>query len=161
MVNETLQIQQGGQIVVDFSYYERVNEIRGGSGSGKSKLVADIDGFLKSHLMNKELGIKQNKDLSKIQIINPDRLIYNDFGIYNSGDWILFIDNYDRYYNEKVAEFIGKSKDTFFLISRNYGLRYQSFYGENILDYDGKTYKLINFMCNKKEYFDKYRQLDC
>lgn len=147
--------------IVDFKYYERVNEIRGGSGSGKSKLTMDIDALIRSYIVNKESSVQQNKDLQKIQMINPDRLIYNDFGVYNSGDWILFIDNYDRYYNEKVAEFIANSKNTFFLISRNYGLRYQSFYGENILDYNGKTYRLINFMYDKKEYFNKYRQLDC
>lgn len=96
MINESLQIEKNGRTIVDFKYYERVNEIRGGSGSGRSKLIADIDALVKCYILNNDSSVKQNKDLWKIQVVNPDRLIYNDFGLYSSGDWILFIDNYDR-----------------------------------------------------------------
>ena len=148
------------QLDIEFNYYDRVNNIRSEQGRGKSKLINSLYKALIAY-RNNSTDIKSNIDLSKIDVIREDRLIDNDFKKWESGGFILFIDNYDRYYNEKVAEFIGKSKNTFFLISRNYGLRYQSFYGENILDYDGKTYRLINFMCDKKGYFERYRQLDC
>lgn len=46
MINESLQIEKNGRTIVDFKYYERVNEIRGGSGSGKSKLIADVDALI-------------------------------------------------------------------------------------------------------------------
>lgn len=58
MINESLQIEKNGRTIVDFKYYERVNEIRGGSGSGKSKLVADIDALVKSCILNNNSSVK-------------------------------------------------------------------------------------------------------
>lgn len=110
---------------------------------------------------NNSTDIKSNIDLSKIDVIREDRLIDNDFKKWESGGYILFIDNYDRYYCNELRSFVKNSKNTFFLIQRRYGLEYQQqMRAENILDYDGKTYRLINLMCDGVEYHQRLRNGD-
>lgn len=52
MINESLQIEKNGRTIVDFKYYERINEIRGESGSGKTKMIRDISNILKLYKNN-------------------------------------------------------------------------------------------------------------
>lgn len=42
-MDNKLEISIDGYKLVDFEYYERVNEIYGDSGIGKTKLINDID----------------------------------------------------------------------------------------------------------------------
>lgn len=151
-MSNKLEIQIDNIRIVDFEYYTRVNEISGSQGRGKTKLVNDISDILKVHSNNQWCNIKQNIDLSKVDVISEEKVSEHNFQKWESGGYILFIDNYDRCYNEQIAEFIGKSKNTFFLISRKYGLQFQQMYGENMLDYDGTTYRLINMKYNPREY---------
>ena len=91
-------------------------------------------------------------DLQKVDIASSEKLTEHNFKKWESGDYVIFIDNYDRYYDKEIADFVCNSKNTFLLISRKYGLQFSSFYGENMLKYDGTTYRLINMKFNPKEY---------
>lgn len=148
------------QLDIEFNYYDRVNNIRSEQGRGKSKLINSLYKALIAY-RNNSTDIKSNIDLSKIDVIREDRLIDNDFKKWESGGFILFIDNYDRYYCNELRSFVKNSKNTFFLIQRRYGLEYQQqMRAENILDYDGKTYRLINLMCDGVEYHQRLRNGD-
>lgn len=143
------------QLDIEFNYYDRVNNIRSEQGRGKSKLINSLYKALIAY-RNNSTDIKSNIDLRKIDVIREDRLIDNDFKKWESGGFILFIDNYDRYYCDELRSFVKNSKNTFFLIQRRYGLEYQQqMRAENILDYDGKTYRLINLMCDGVEYHQR------
>ena len=148
------------QLDIEFNYYDRVNNIRSEQGRGKSKLINSLYKALIAY-KNNSTDIKSNIDLSKIDVIREDRLIDNDFKKWESGGFILFIDKYDRYYCNELRSFVKNSKNTFFLIQRRYGLEYQQqMRAENILDYDGKTYRLINLMCDGVEYHQRLRNGD-
>lgn len=148
------------QLGIEFNYYDRVNNIRSESGRGKSKLINSLYRALVAY-RNSSTDIKSNIDLSKIDVIREDRLIDNDYKKWEQGGYILFIDNYDRYYCNELRDFVKKSKNTFFLVSRRYGLEcQQQMRAENILDYDGKTYKLINLMYDGVEYHQRLRNGD-
>ena len=69
---------------------------------------------------------------------------------------IIFIDNYDRKFNDHLYKFLRESKNTFFLISRVYSLAGSSMLGANMLKYDGKTYRLVNRIRDLNEYLDMY-----
>lgn len=147
-----LTISLDGKELLNFDYYKRVNQISGCQGLGKSKLIQDLRNILKAYKINPK-GIKSNMDLQKVDVASSEKLTEHNFKKWESGDYIIFIDNYDRYYDKEIADFICNSKNTFFLISRKYGLQFSSFYGENMLKYDGKTYKLVNMKYDAVEFF--------
>lgn len=138
--------------LLNFDYYKRVNQISGCQGLGKSKLIQDLGNILKAYKINSK-GIESNVDLQKVDIASSEKLTEHNFKKWESGDYIIFIDNYDRYYDKEIADFVCNSKNTFFLISRKYGLQFSSFYGENMLKYDGKTYRLVNMKYDAVEFF--------
>lgn len=146
-----LTISLDGKELLNFDYYKRVNQISGCQGLGKSKLIQDLRNILKAYKINPK-GIESNMDLQKVDIASSEKLTEHNFKKWESGDYVIFIDNYDRYYDKEIADFVCNSKNTFFLISRKYGLQFSSFYGENMLKYDGTTYRLINMKFNTKEY---------
>lgn len=146
-----LTISLDGKELLNFDYYKRVNQISGCQGSGKSKLIQDLRNILKAYKINPK-GIESNMDLQKVDIASSEKLTEHNFKKWESGNYVIFIDNYDRYYDKEIADFVCNSKNTFFLISRKYGLQFSSFYGENMLKYDGTTYRLINMKFNPKEY---------
>lgn len=150
-----LTISLDGKELLNFDYYKRVNQISGCQGLGKSKLIQDLRNILKAYKINPK-GIESNMDLQKVDIASSEKLTEHNFKKWESGDYIIFIDNYDRYYDKEVADFVCNSKNTFFLISRKYGLQFSSFYGENMLKYDGKTYRLVNRIRDLNEYLDMY-----
>lgn len=147
-----LTISLDGKELLNFDYYKRVNQISGCQGLGKSKLIQDLRNILKAYKINPK-GIESNMDLQKVDIASSEKLTEHNFKKWESGDYVIFIDNYDRYYDKEIADFVRNSKNTFFLISRKYGLQFSSFYGENMLKYDGKTYKLVNMKYNAVEFF--------
>lgn len=147
-----LTISLDGKELLNFDYYKRVNQISGCQGLGKSKLIQDLRNILKAYKINPK-GIKSNMGLQKVDIASSEKLTEHNFKKWESGDYVIFIDNYDRYYDKEIADFICNSKNTFFLISRKYGLQFSSFYGENMLKYDGKTYKLVNMKYDAVEFF--------
>lgn len=147
-----LTISLDGKELLNFDYYKRVNQISGCQGLGKSKLIQDLRNILKAYKINPK-GIESNIDLQKVDIASSEKLTEHNFKKWESGDYVIFIDNYDRYYDKEIADFVCNSKNTFFLISRKYGLQFSSFYGENMLKYDGKTYKLVNMKYDAVEFF--------
>lgn len=147
-----LTISLDGKELLNFDYYKRVNQISGCQGLGKSKLIQDLRNILKAYKINPK-GIESNMDLQKVDIASSEKLTEHNFKKWESGDYVIFIDNYDRYYDKEIADFVCNSKNTFFLISRKYGLQFSSFYGENMLKYDGKTYKLVNMKYDAVEFF--------
>lgn len=147
-----LTISLDGKELLNFDYYKRVNQISGCQGLGKSKLIQDLRNILKAYKINSK-GIESNMDLQKVDIASSEKLTEHNFKKWESGDYVIFIDNYDRYYDKEIADFVCNSKNTFFLISRKYGLQFSSFYGENMLKYDGKTYKLVNMKYDAVEFF--------
>lgn len=147
-----LTISLDGNELLNFDYYKRVNQISGCQGLGKSKLIQDLGNILKAYKINSK-GIESNIDLQKVDIASSEKLAEHNFKKWESGDYIIFIDNYDRYYDKEIADFVCNSKNTFFLISRKYGLQFSSFYGENMLKYDGKTYRLVNMKYDAVEFF--------
>lgn len=51
-MDKQLIVKKDGELIVDFKYYERINEIRGESGSGKTKMIRDISNILKLYKNN-------------------------------------------------------------------------------------------------------------
>lgn len=155
-----LTISLDGKELLNFDYYKRVNQISGCQGLGKSKLIQDLRNILKAYKINPK-GIESNMDLQKVDIASSEKLTEHNFKKWESGDYVIFIDNYDRYYCNELRSFVKNSKNTFFLIQRRYGLEYQQqMRAENILDYDGKTYRLISLMCDGVEYHQRLRNGD-
>lgn len=84
MINESLQIEKNGRTIVDFKYYERVNEIRGGSGSGKTKMIRDISNILKLY-KNNTGRVESNIQIDKIQIMDDNSIEHNNFSNWDTG----------------------------------------------------------------------------
>ena len=154
-MDKQLIIKKDGELIVDFKYYERINEIRGESGSGKTKMIRDISNILKLY-KNNTGRVESNIQIDKIQIMDDNSIEHNNFSNWDTGGYLIFIDNYDRKFNDHLYKFVRESKNTFFLISRVYGLAGSSRLGANMLKYDGKTYRLVNRIRDLNEYLDMY-----
>lgn len=154
-MNKQLIIKKDGETIIEFNYYERINEIRGESGQGKTKLIKDISNIVKLYKNNTD-RIESNIQVDKIQVMDDNSIEHNNFSNWDDGGYIIFIDNYDRKFNEQLYKFIRRSNNTFFLIQRVYGLAGSSMLGANMLKYDGKTYRLVNRVRDINEYIDMY-----
>ena len=155
-MDNKLEISIDGYKLVDFEYYERVNEIYGDAGVGKTKLINDIDNVVKLYKTGQTQGIEQNIDLNNVVILHQDDINNHRYSEDTLENKIIFIDNYDRHYNADLADFVKNQHNTFFLISRKHGLEFQQLYGRNLLEYDGETYKLVNRQYNRNRYREIY-----
>ena len=114
-MDKQLIIKKDGELIVDFKYYERINEIRGESGSGKTKMIRDISNILKLY-KNNTGRVESNIQIDKIQIMDDNSIEHNNFSNWDTGGYLIFIDNYDRKFNDHLYKFVRESKNTFFLI---------------------------------------------
>lgn len=77
-MDKQLIIKKDGELIVDFKYYERINEIRGESGSGKTKMIRDISNILKLY-KNNTGRVESNIQIDKIQIMDDNSIEHNNF----------------------------------------------------------------------------------
>ena len=70
-MDKQLIIKKDGELIVDFKYYERINEIRGEAGSEKTKMIRDISNILKLY-KNNTGRVESNIEIDKIQIMDDN-----------------------------------------------------------------------------------------
>ena len=88
--------------------------------------------------------------------MDDNSIEHNNFSNWDIGVYLIIINKYYRKFNDHLYKFVRESKNTFFLISRVYGLAGSSMLGANMLKYDGKTYRLVNRIRDLNEYLDMY-----
>ena len=79
-------------------------------------------------------------------------MLDKDFSRFSGGPYLIFIDNFDRYDSKELRDFIFKTKNVFFIMSRGSLLGSVSKRGWYSLKSDGKSYRLVSFIRDGDEF---------
>lgn len=147
-------IKYRDRLVLDFTDNEdKVNVIIGNSGIGKTKLVDDIRQYVNLYLqgdnVTSDINIEDMKILDYIDIADGD---YKHLT-----EKTIFVDRFDRKTSDDFIKFVKESRNCFYLIGRDKVFYACSPMQINLLDYDGKTYRLINAYNDRKKFDSLYK----
>ena len=147
-------IKYWDRLVLDFTDNEdKVNVIIGNSGVGKTKLVDDIRQCVNLYMQGD--NITSDIDIKSIEILDYTDIVNKKYKQFN--EKTIFVDRFDRKTDDEFIRFIKESRNCFYLIGRDRVFQVCSPMQINLLDYDGKTYKLINAFNNREKFDSLYK----
>ena len=147
-------IKYRDRLVLDFTDNEdKVNVIIGNSGVGKTKLVDDIRQCVNLYMQGD--NITSDIDIKSIEILDYTDIVNKKYKQFN--EKTIFVDRFDRKTDDEFIRFIKESRNCFYLRGSDRVFQVCSPMQINLLDYDGKTYKLINAFNNREKFDSLYK----
>lgn len=144
---------QYGEVVIDLQEEDNINVIIGDSGTGKTKMISDLECILEVYYNGEH--VESDVDLSTVVILDAIRIKSKEYK--DLRERTIFVDNFDRCADDEFVNFVRNQYNCFFLIGRDRACEVGSLMSINLLGYDGTTYRLINMYRNRKEFDSLYK----